>query len=425
MDDLSTRVEILEWRDAFLPDVTLSERDRRLVSSLSGVDIREMRNGLYIKASSRVGVIQFETFTLKIRPKLANVDVLRMLLIAGGVERIKRYSALRNYDLYGELTLFDLVALLLIDACKVITRDGLLQGYVVEESDLAVMRGRLLVTKQIRQRYGQINRLECRYDDHHANILENQILCTALNLCRRLTQNRLVQRKVQGLLDIFAAVCDPLTIEWRSAQTSISYNRMNSRYQDAHTLSWVIFQSLGVEELMADWGNTGFAFLLDMNALFEKVIEVFVRSAFRPEEMVIRAQVNVSSSIWDVERNRSYKKLRPDLLLETNKGQQLAVDAKYKRYNVKKLNEGDIYQTFLYAFAFRNESLVPAGLLLYPSESSTFDVTRLHIRDQRGIVYARLHAMGVDIPALLDGFLREKNQEIFRPFRQVINGLLR
>ncbi|TVR25229.1 MAG: hypothetical protein EA396_00170 [Anaerolineaceae bacterium] len=421
-----TTVELPEWGDAFLPDVSLSEDDQRLAQTLHGVEIREMRDGLYIKASSWIGVVRFEAFVLRIRPKLINIDIMRMLLIAGGLDRLKRYRAKRDYELRDtNMSLFDLVALLLADTCTIIARDGLLHGYIVEEDDLPVVRGRLRFTDQIRRRYGQVNRLECRYDDHHANVIENRILHTALALCRRYVQHPIVRNRIQRLLDTFSAVSQPLEQNWQAVRADMTYNRLNARYKEAHALAWIILAGLNAKDVLAAGNFRGFAFLLDMNPLFEKFVEVLVRHVLRHEPIEIQAQLTATGHIWDAERNQAYKRLRPDLLLTTASNLSLVIDAKYKRYDAKKLHEGDIYQTFLYTYAFRNAEAItlPSALILYPADLSSTSVTRLHVRDNRGVVQARLHAFGIDIPPLLDDLVHGTEQ-VSSTVRDTIRQLL-
>lgn len=420
-------IELQEWVDTFLPDVVLSQSDRRLAQTLQGVEIREMRDGLYIKASSWIGVVRFDAFVLRIRPKLTNIDVMRILLVSGGLDRLKRYRATRDYELRDtSMSLFDLVALLLADACTMIARDGLLRGYVVEEDDLPVVRGRLRITDQIRQRYGQVNRLECRYDDHHANVVENRILHTALALCRRYVQHPHVRNRIQRLLDTFVAVSQPLDQHWQSVQADMTYNRLNTRYKEAHALAWIIMAGLNVDDLLATGSSQGFAFLLDMNPLFEKFIEVVIRYILRNEPIAVQAQLTSTGHIWDAEHSQTYKRLRPDLLLTNSDHISLAIDAKYKRYDAKKLHESDIYQTFLYTYAFRSADvdMLPSALIVYPADMPSNGTTRLHIRDSRGAVQARLHAFGVDIPSILDELFDAKAQKSTSLMQDAIRYLL-
>jgi 5-methylcytosine-specific restriction enzyme subunit McrC len=162
-----------------------------------------------------------------------------------------------------------------------------------------------------------------------------------------------------------------------------------------------------------------------MNPLFETFIEVLVRSVLRGENITIRAQGKSAGHIWDVGRDRSYTQIIPDLLIETHSGVRLAIDAKYKRYDDYKLAQSDIYQTFLYAYAFRDPGgMMPSAILLYPSESRAMQITRLHIRDGQGNTQARLHSLGVDIPRALNGLSGTEDGGLFSHIREVIQGLI-
>ena len=418
-------LEILEWQETFLPDVSLSARDRRLAGSLDGIELREMRTGLYVKSSSWVGVIRFEAFTLTIRPKLPNVDIVRMLLVSGGLDRLRRYLATRTYQFSEELSLFDLIALLFADACAVVERQGLLRGYIIEEDDLPVLRGRLRLAEQVRRRYGQINRLECRFDEHHSDIIDNQILATALAWCRRGVQNVLVRRRIQQVADIFDAACNQLSTDWREVRAGMTYDRLNAHYQEAHSLAWTVLEGLGVRDLIAAGNTSGFAFLLDMNPLFEEFVTVLVRTALRENPIVIHAQAKIGGHIWDVGRDRSYARIIPDILVEAPSGKQIAIDAKYKRYDEQKLAQSDIYQISMYAHAFHDAGRTPPGaLLLYPAERSSRPHTRLQIRDRHGVTQARLYAQGVDIPRALDGLMGKGSDAEIAILRNLILAVL-
>lgn len=417
--------DLYEWDEAFLPGHILSNRDYKLAESIEGLEIRDMRNGVYVKASSWVGIVHFDSFIVRIQPKITNLDLMRMIMVSKGLNHLRQTYINRTYHIEAEISLFDLIALLLADACVTIARDGLLNGYVLEDEDLSIMRGRLRVSEQVRRRFGQINRLECTYDDHHSNIVENQILNTVLAICRRYVEHPIVRERIWKLADIFDSACSPLSTDWREVRNNLTYNRMNSRYQDAHSIAWFILEGLGVRDLMQAGNTQGVAFLMDMNALFEGFITALVRTALSGNNFTIQSQAKSAGHIWDVSRNRSYTHIIPDLLIETEAGKRLAIDAKYKRYDERKLAQSDIYQTFLYAYALSNETTkMPSALLLYPSENSTMNRTRLDIRNIQGHQKARLHALGVDIPTALNGMIDKGDTVVLDRIQAAVTHLL-
>ena len=80
----------------------------------------------------------------------------------------------------------------------------------------------------------------------------------------------------------------------------------------------------------------------------------------------------------------------------------VAIDAKYKLYDERGFDQGDIYQTFLYAFALGATGRVPTSLLLYPATVDESRHTRLRIRRLSGGAGADIVGIGLPVAALLN-----------------------
>ena len=76
---------------------------------------------------------------------------------------------------------------------------------------------------------------------------------------------------------------------------------------------------------------------------------------------------------------------------------------KYKLYDEKGFAPGDIYQTFLYAFAFGPPAsgVLPVSLLLYPATSEDPGRVRLRVRPLHGGSGAEIIGIGLPVAALL------------------------
>jgi 5-methylcytosine-specific restriction enzyme subunit McrC len=232
--------EVNEWKELLIPGLSLSHKDRRFAKQLGEdegrLEILELQEGIRIRAKSWVGVLRFENFQLNITPKLAgnNLGLVEMLAFTMGIDALRRNKGLRLLDFEHEGGLLDLLALLLVEECESIIRNGLMYDYIQKEDDLPVMRGRLLVRPQIRKRLGLIDRVECRFDDHSSNIIENQILLIALNAIAKFVAHPLVRRHLHRLNSIISAVCDTNVPNLSAARSGLIYNRLNSHYEDAH-----------------------------------------------------------------------------------------------------------------------------------------------------------------------------------------------
>lgn len=411
MENRTILPNIREWETRLLPGVRLHREDLPLLNQLTGpngrVEIDELREGVRIRAKSWVGVLSFHEFEVRIVPKLAggNLGLVDLIMYTSGLSALKRQSGLRTLDFDRRGSLFDLLALLFAQSCEHILAEGLLYDYIPMEDDLPILRGRLLVDQQIRRRMGRVDRLECRFDDHSSNTIENQLLAVALLKCSRLVSDRVVLNQIKRLFSVFNEACDASELDLTTARSDLFYNRLNSHYKEGHDLAWLILEGLGLENLFASGKTRSFAFLLDMNRLFEVFIYKLVAQLLRGQDCDVHYQRHDGSIIWDFFRNRSYAQVIPDLLVTQDRPApaRLAIDAKYKLYDEHKVNSGDIYQVFLYAYAYNLAAQQhPIALLLYPTEQKTEHQAALTIRALSQLPGARINLIGINIPQTLN-----------------------
>lgn len=405
--------EIAEWKTVVVERVSLSETDRRLAKELAAGEagrliVEELRSGVRVAASSWVGVARFEQFEVRVVPKLAggNLGLLEMLEFGSGFGALRRSSGVRTLATEG-VNLFDLVALLLAESCERIARGGLLADYVETEEELPAVRGRLLGDRQVLKRFGQVDRVICRFDELEQDVVENQILAAALEKCARRVKDDAVRLRVGRQRSLFAEACSPEKLNPEAARRQLTYNRLNAHYSDAHALAWIVLGGLrALKDIYTPGGARSFAFLLDMNLLFEKFVYRLFERMFGSVAYVEYQRAD-RSIVWDADRNRPYARVIPDLLVRSKQPpfRRLAVDAKYKLYDERKVAPGDVYQSFLYAYAYGQEDggseSPPTSLIIYPSPSSSSGAVRLRVRNSSKIAGAEIHALGLPVPDCL------------------------
>ena len=411
MDDAV--VEVSEWEsNRRLPVTELNETDRQLASVLRQADggrllIDERRDGVYATARSWIGVVRFTEFEIRVVPKLrgGNLGVVRMLDYASGVDALRRYDVARSLEAVGD-DLIELIAWLFADSVATIVRDGLLSDYVAREDTLHTLRGRLRVLEQVQRRFGRVDPLEVAYDEFETDIPENQVIAAALEATRSVVRTPLVQRPIRRLHSVFAETCEP-SADALDDLSSMSYTRRNDHYRSAHSLASLLLKRLAVRDLLTPGGTRSFAFLIDMNELFERFVTRLVTDALRADNIHVHAQRRDRSIVKHDITDRTYSTIIPDLLLEgRHRGDliRLPVDAKYKLYDTKKLNEADVYQAFFYAFAYAAETdrrHLARAVILYPRSTEGSDAA-LRVETHMGTITARIQAFGVDVDGALD-----------------------
>lgn len=398
-----------EWDALTVTDVTPSAADLALTRVLAEQNESMLRvEWLYdrsakITSRSWVGVVRFDSFEVRVVPKLVggNLGILRMLDYTRGVDAIQRLPTMQVLEDEGA-SLIDLVCWLLADQCDYVLRHGLLSDYVTREETLVTFRGRLRINEQIRRHYGRVTELECRYDEYESDILENRILAVALRRARRVCVNRRVRAMLGRVEPLFSEVCPTDDLDVTAARDELTYHRRNQHYHGAHHWAFLLLGGKAIKDVYSVGDAGAFAFMFDMTRLFEEFVERLLREAFLRTDYRLASQSRTRSIVVD-EKGRTYSTVIPDLLIRTGSGgteRVLAVDSKYKLYDDQRVAAGDIYQTFLYAYAFAPPGCFPTAGVVFPAAAESRGFS-LGVQNTQGTRAARIKGFGLDIQLAL------------------------
>ena len=425
-------VQLSEWEERELPGLVLGDSDRELAARLvdqegSRLVVEELRDGLRIRTSSWVGVVRLGGFEIRVTPKLVGGDAFLVDLVeeTSGLEALKRTVGRRTLPPGGN-NLFDLFAWLLAEACTEVLRAGILRDYVEEEDTLPVLRGRLRLDRQVRERFGQLDRLICRFDDLREDVLENQILAFALSFCAPRVANPIVSAHVRQLAAVFREACEGAVLGPDLLREEVTYNRLNDHYRAAHELARLLLGGFGPTEILSGGATRSFAFLIDMNLLFEKLVHRVVSHCLEGDQARVDYQRSERSIVWDVNRRSPYMRVIPDLVVQARHSPsgRLPIDAKYKLYDTRRVEPADVYQLFLYAFAFAPLDHPRTAVLIHPSEVA--DGTRSHLRVQATGLGDRadLHVIGLHVPTVLNELRSREETAVLTGLRASLGQLL-
>ncbi|BFU45751.1 McrC family protein [Krasilnikovia sp. MM14-A1004] len=406
--------DIGEYQTLRVPWPTPDRADLHLAEDLERggrlAKLRWLHNGhAEITTTAWVGVIQFHHCTVNVVPKAAggNLAVLEMLDYASGINALRELRAHRRIDAHG-VHLRDLVCLMLARDSDEILRQGPSRNYVTREHALPTLRGRVLADRQIRRRFGQLDQLECRYDELETDHLDNQLLAAGLNVAARIASAADVRMLARRVAADFSGLCDPADLDPNDVTTRLHYTRHNEHYRSAHSWSILLLQAAAVTDMYGGGQSRCPVFLLDMNRLFEDFTTRLVEDALSGRDVQVRPQARHRSVLLDETTGRSHGSVIPDLLLARGTGRRAwrrAVDAKYKLYSERNLDPSDIYQTFLYAQALSrsgSDDQPPTAIIIHPGTPGASH--RLVIRNSEGQYAARIRTLALDIPAALDAF---------------------
>ncbi|QDY07937.1 restriction endonuclease [Micromonospora sp. HM134] len=323
------------------------------LSSTGLVEVRPEGGGWWrLLPTGKVGAVRIDGLDVQVQPK---VGIARLLFLLGYAMdpgfRPEDVTATPEPDLWPAL------AESLIRQAERALAPGVLQGYVSVDESLPLVRGRVRLADQFARRPGIPLPIEVRFDEYATDIVENQILRTAL---RRMMAVPRLPAGAQARLAHLDGRLDGVRVlphgaflpTWRTS-------RLNARYAPALRLAQLVLHYQSAEPGPGDVSMA--AFVVNMAKTFEDFVTTALREALAPYPGRTDGQY---PAYLDVDRTIS---IRPDVVHVIN-GRPVAVfDTKYK---LESANSGypnaDAYQMLAYCTALN----LPLGWLIYAQGTS-------------------------------------------------------
>ncbi len=288
--------------------------------------------------------------SITLKPKVELTNIFRMLEYA---YRLKSFKFLKGItacksldDFYEQLA--KILALRILDR----SRKGYYRKYIPENERLPYVRGQLDVRNAINRPWDV--KLKCTYENHTADIPDNQILMWTLHRIAqsgRCTDNSLPAirrsfRSLQGFSNL-------IPHNSSSCKCRI-YNRLNNDYLSLHALCAFFLDQEGPSHEIGN--HLMLPFLINMPRLFELFVSEWLRKNL-PSNILLKYQENVSIG------NDDNIRFNIDLVLyDASTAKALCVlDTKYKAKSSP--SSDDIAQVVTYS-EVKNCS---EAVLIYPS----------------------------------------------------------
>ena len=360
-----------EWEELLIGKGNLSEKEARQLHTYAERAARHLklpRNAVLtrtsrgLKAGQVVGILQTPSSTLEILPKIDGKGdnavrkvLVQMLAVAWNLDvthgELAALSAQRSDLLECFIRLF-------AERLIIAVRRGLPRRYLVHTEDLALLRGKLDVVRQLTHLSVRPDRLACRFDDLSENTPLNRVLKAVVSRLARITRSASNARRLAELSSRFESVGDspaPLHEPVREDRTNTAFHSLYRLAQFFLKGEWQSTTS----------GNavTGFSLLFPMNDLFEEFVGRTIKRTLAP--LPVHLQHRKKHALFS-ENDGPLFALRPDIVVYTADG--LAVlDTKWKHLDPKKTKtlgvfQSDIYQMLAYSRAYSAKRLV----LIYP-----------------------------------------------------------
>ncbi len=310
-----------------------------------------------IKLSHYVGVLKTPNFTLEVLPKADAHPVpavwrrLLIDMVATCASLSVNHAAVATPSFRAD-SLLEVYLLDFLNQMERLLRQGLIKQYQSVAENCFAAKGRLRFAQQVRRNAVHQERFFVEHAVHSIDHPLHQLLKKALRVVANASSNPSIKQRTRHLLLSLAPVSDASSERLASAR--ITFDRHTERYRTAVTAAQ---QILAASFSHVYQGNThqGFAFMLDMNRLFEEFVYRRLQRLSTAHGFSVHRQT--TQSLWGT------TKARPDILVKFSEGQKnVVVDTKWKVLVQARPSAEDLHQIYVYNQLFEAER----GILLYP-----------------------------------------------------------
>ena len=305
-----------------------------------------------LKSKNYCGIINFNNQDYFLLPKISkdneqNLDIFTYMFIYAYDLNVKNedISSAKNLKTDNILEVF--IQLFAKNLLKEFQK-GIYKNYITKEENLKVLKGKYLIDENLKYNFNNSN-IYCSYDEFSVDNELNRFFLFVIKTLLHYTKNK-------KLLKMCELILDEVTyfhIDINSFK--ISFNRLNSRYKNSFEFALMLLQKI-IPTFSS--GEKSFAFLFDMNELFEK----FIGNIFKSIDKSTKLQT---------QKRFGNLLLKPDIIF-----QDTIIDTKYKVIKEKNdISTADKYQMFVYGMNFEYKNT----MLLYPKHNNHIDIQSLKL----------------------------------------------
>lgn len=342
-----------------------------------------------LKARQYCGILNFNGDDFYILPKISssqntNLDIfIYMLRYAYDIKLENEDSASsKNEQHHNFVEVF--IQLFAHGLFKELQR-GIYKEYITEQDNLTTLRGKYLINENLKYNFTN-SKIYCEYDEFSMDNTLNQFFLFALKTFLPFVKNKKLLKQCELIFD---------EVSYRHFDINnlkMHFHRLNARYKDSFEFALMLLKKFIP---LFERDKKSFAFLFDMNELFEK----FIGRIYQDID---------ASTIVQSEKNFGNLKLKPDIITASR-----IIDTKYKRVKSKDdLSVADKYQMFVYGTNFG----IKDTILLYPKHIEDVNESLKLGKDDK-IINLDMRSIDLDFNGNYKEFIEEIRERV-----EILNG---
>ena len=320
-----------------------------------------------IKFINYVGIIKINNLIIEILPKisLSNDIIKDREILVFMLSKCNKLSVDINELLNSNIlnnSLLDILAKVFSKKLLNELQKGLYREYVSKEEALSTIKGKILISKSIKENTINKNKMNCKYDEFTEDNLFNAILKRAISVILFSIKNDDVKKE----LNIINNVLNDISDIYIPNNIILNYklNRMNNRFLECFTLAKLILLNSSMDKSLGK--ENGFSILFEMNYLYEEYIGVLLKEVFNDTNISINTQEKSRYLLWNTLKERNEIALKPDIVIYKDNKPKVIIDTKWKSSSINNIeiySQSDIYQMYAYITTYTE---CEECILLYP-----------------------------------------------------------
>jgi 5-methylcytosine-specific restriction enzyme subunit McrC len=352
-----------------------------------------------LKARQYCGILNFDNKDFYILPKIANHNdeqkdkqnlniFIYMLMYAYDIKLSNEQIASCANQKHNILEVFvQMFASNLLAELK----KGMYKEYITMQDNLPVLKGKYLINENLKHNFTK-NKIYCEYDEFSPDNAMNQFFYYAVKHLQKFVKDKKLLKQCELIFD---------EVEYKQIDINkldiVHFNRLNRRFKTSFEIAILLLKQ-SIPLFSQD--KKSFAFLFDMNALFERFIARIVKEKYD-----------------DVDVPKTYisfggLNLKPDIIV---KSKNIIIDCKYKILDENSISSrDDRYQMYVYANNFEN---IETTMLLYPKHLDVIDKTIILGENDKKVV---LKMKSIELDFIGDYFEYYINE--IRKRVEILNG---
>lgn len=258
-----------------------------------------------------------------------------------------------------KMNLYEIFINMYLQEVRQLVKHGIKSAYVQQEDNLRYYKGKLQVSKHIRENIAHGERFYVAYDEFHPNRAENKLVKATLMKLQKLTGSAENSKEIRQLLTAFEMVDSSVNHEKDFAKVSIDRN--TSDYKMLMQWSKVFLMNKSFTTFSGK--DQSRALLFPMESVYESYVAQNIKRIMGQDGWDVSTQ---DKGHYLFLEPRKQFALRPDIVLEKD-GRVIVMDTKWKKLidNERKnygISQADMYQMYAYSKKYETEDI----WLLYP-----------------------------------------------------------